>query len=263
MTQLAIGTLGFLPAFSSAASAAVEGREVVYQAGGATLKGYLASDLGRSGPRPGVLVVPEWWGLNDYARRRARMLADLGFTALAVDMYGEGRAVTLPDEAAALAGNIRRSLPVAKERFMAALALLKAQPTVDPQRIAAIGYCFGGGVALEMARAGVDFKGAVSFHGNLGTEHPAQPGRVRARILVLNGAADPLAPPEQVAAFKKEMAAAGADCKFIDYPGALHAFTNPDSDENGKRFKLPLAYNPEADRASWRAMQEFFAKIFH
>lgn len=161
----------------------ITGKPVEYSAQGAGMKGYLAYDESVKGKRPGVLVVPEWWGLNDYARRRARMLAELGYTALAVDMYGEGKVVVTPDEAGKLSSEAMKNFDIAKARFMAALDFLKGQPTVDPARIAAIGYCFGGGVVLNMARQGVDLKGVVSFHGDLTAVKPAQPEASRQESL--------------------------------------------------------------------------------
>ena len=254
--------LGLMLTCATGASAAVVAREVDYLSGETPLKGYLAFDDSVQGKRPGVLVVHEWWGLNDYARRRARMLAELGYRALAVDMYGGGKTTTHPDDAGKFAGEIRKNLPEAKARFLAALDLLKRQPTVDPDRIAAIGYCFGGGVVLEMARAGIDLKGVVSFHGSLATDRRAKPGEVKAKMLVLNGADDPMTTPEQIALFKSEMASAGVDYRFISYLEAKHSFTNPDADAYGKKYHLPLAYNVEADKKSWQAMKEFFKEIF-
>ena len=254
--------IGLMLVCATAVQAAVKGQEVTYGAEGTTLKGYLAYDDAVKGKRPGVLVVHEWWGLNDYARKRARMLAELGYTALAVDMYGEGKTAGHPDDAGRFAGELRQNLPLAKARFLAALDFLRQQPTVDPEKIAAIGYCFGGGVVLEMARAGVDLDGVASFHGSLDTANPVTPGKVKAKVLVLNGADDPFVTPEQIAAFKQEMEAAGVDYRFVNYPGARHSFTNPEADAFGKKFNLPLAYDQEADRKSWQAMQDFFAGIF-
>lgn len=255
--------LFFLTTLATTADAAVQGREIDYSAGdGTILKGYLATDPEVKGKRPGILVVHEWWGLNNYARKRADMLAALGYTALAVDMYGGGKTAIHPDNAGKFASAVSKDLPLAKKRFMAGLELLRKQPSVDPTKIAAIGYCFGGGIVLAMARAGVDIDGVVSFHGSLGTGAPAQPGKIKARILVLNGADDPFTTPAQLAAFKKEMDAAGANYKIINYPGAKHSFTNPDADAYGKKFNLPLAYNARADQESWQAMQEFFKAIF-
>jgi dienelactone hydrolase len=244
------------------ALAAVQGKEVTYRAADTTMRGYLAYDDAREENRPGILIVHEWWGHTEYARERARMLAELGYTALAVDMYGDGRQALHPEEAARFAAAVRQNLPAAQERFEAALAELRQHPTVDPEKIAAIGYCFGGAVVLEMARAGVDLKGVVSFHGSLATENRAKSGKVKAKVLVLNGADDPLVTPDEIAGFKEEMEAAGVDYRFVNYPGAKHSFTNPRADELGSKFNMPLAYHPEADARSWEAMRQFFDAIF-
>lgn len=241
---------------------AIEGKEVTYEYGGTVMKGYVASDAALEGKRPGILVVHEWWGHNEYARRRARMLAELGYTALAVDMFGDGKQASHPADAQKFVMETLRNLDTAKARFMAAYDLLARQENVDAERIGAIGYCFGGGVVLAMAREGVNLKGVVSFHGSLGTPSPAEPGKVKARVLVCNGAADPFVTAEQIEGFKKEMQDAGVDVKFVNYAGALHAFTNPDADEFGKKFELPLAYNREADESSWKDMEEFFRQVF-
>jgi dienelactone hydrolase len=153
-------------------------------------------------------------------------------------------------------------MPQAEARFRAAMELLQAQDTVDPQKIAAIGYCFGGGLVLEMARRGVDLAGVASFHGSLGTASPAKKGEVKAKVLVLNGADDPFTKPEQIVAFKKEMKSAGVDYRFINYPGAKHSFTNPQADRFGKKFDLPLAYNEKADKASWNELMKFLDNLF-
>jgi dienelactone hydrolase len=242
--------------------AVVVGEEVSYRAGDTTLNGYLARDTAVQGKRPGILVVHEWWGHNDYARERARKLAELGYVALAVDMYGDGKTAEHPDDAGKFAGAVRSNLPLMHVRFEAARAFLNSQPDVDPGKNAAIGYCFGGGVVLAMARAGEDLDGVVSFHGSLGGGGVAAPGTIKARILVANGADDPFVTAEQIAAFKAEMDAAGADYTFINYPGARHSFTNPGADAFGERFGLPLAYNAEADADSWAEMQAFFQSLF-
>lgn len=244
------------------AQAAVIGEEVTYHSGNTAFKGYLAYDDKVRGKRPGVLVVHEWWGHNDYVRERARMLAALGYTALALDMYGDGKQAAHPDDAGKFASAVRSNMDEAEQRFRAALALLRIHPTVDAEKIVAIGYCFGGGIVLEMARRGVDLAGVVSFHGSLGTANPAKAGEVKAKVLVLNGADDPFTKPEQIAAFKEEMEAAKVDYTFIDYPGAKHAFTNPQADSFGKKFDMPLAYNAKADKQSWAEMQRFFKKLF-
>jgi dienelactone hydrolase len=238
----------------------IKGETVQYEAQGVVMKGYLAYDEDVKGKRPGVLVVHEWWGLNDYARKRARMLAELGYAALALDMYGEKMA-THPADAQRYSSELMRNYYVAKERFVRGMNFLKEQPVVDPTRIAAIGYCFGGGIVLNMARQGVDLKGVVSFHGGLTPAQPTEPGAVKARILVLHGGADKLTTPEQIAEFKAEMKAAGADYRFISYPGALHGFTNPDADRLAKEFKMPVGYNAEADRRSWEEMKRFLKKV--
>jgi dienelactone hydrolase len=240
----------------------IAGKTVEYSAQGAVMKGYLAYDEQIRGKRPGVLVVHEWWGLNDYARKRARMLAELGYTALAVDMYGDGKQAKHPDDAGKFSLELMKNFEVAKARFMAAMDFLKQQPTVDPTRIAAIGYCFGGGVVLNMARQGVDLRGVASFHGDLTAVKLAQPGSVKAKILVLHGGADKFITPEQIEVFKQEMKSAGADFQFISYPGAVHSFTNPDADELGKKYNMPIAYNAEADKKSWGELKEFLTKIF-
>jgi dienelactone hydrolase len=243
--------------------AAIINKTIDYQVNGVVLKGYLAYDNAIKGKRPGILVVHEWWGLNDYARKRARMLAKLGYTAFALDMYGDGKQATHPDDAKMFASEVMKNLPLEKARFNAGLEILHKEKTVDPHHIAAIGYCFGGGVVLQMARSGVDIAGVASFHGMLATNEPAQSGTVKAKILVMTGADDPFVPPDQVAKFKNEMDAAKVDYKVISYPGAKHSFTNPDSDKYGKKFNLPLAYNKDADWASWQEMQKFFHHIFN
>jgi dienelactone hydrolase len=247
---------------SGVALAAVKGEEVQYKAGDTVLKGYLAWDDAQKGKRPGVLVVHEWWGHNEYARERARMLAGLGYTALAVDMYGDGKLAAHPQDAGKFSGEVRKNLPVAKARFDAARQLLAKHASVDSKQIAAIGYCFGGAIVLEMARLGESLKGVVSFHGPLGTEQPAKTGKVKARVLVLTGSDDAFIPAEQVDAFKKEMQAAKVNYRLISYPGARHAFTVKEADEISKKFNMPaLAYNAEADQKSWAEMQAFLKEI--
>jgi dienelactone hydrolase len=247
---------------AGSALAAVQGREVSYQANGTTLKGYIAYDDSFKGLRPAVLVVHEWWGHNDYARHRADMLAQLGYTALAVDMYGDGRQAHHPDEAGKFAAEVSQNMPMAKARFEAGMQLLRREKTVDAGKMAAIGYCFGGGVVLNMARQGEDLMGVVSFHGSLDTDSPARPGKIRARIISFSGEADPMIGQDSVAAFKREMDNAGADYRVVTYPGAQHAFTNPAADELGRKFKLPLAYNADADKDSWQQATVFLREVF-
>jgi dienelactone hydrolase len=250
--------------FAAVVSAAprIKGEPVDYKSGGVTMKGYLAYDENIKGKRPGVLVVHEWWGQNEYARKRARMLAELGYTALAVDMYGEGRQATHPDDAAKFSSETMKNFDTAKARFEAAMAFLKKQRIVDPERIAAIGYCFGGGVVLNMARQGEDLKAVASFHGSLAAVKPATEGKVKAKIRVYNGEDDKFTPQQAIDAFMQEMRDAKVDFQFINYPGAVHSFTNPEADELGKKFGLPMAYNAEADKRSWADMTNFFAEVF-
>ena len=244
------------------AASDVRGEEVTYQAGDTTLRGYIAWDASKQGPRPGVLVVHEWWGHSDYVRGRAQMLAEEGYTALALDMYGDGKEAAHPEDAQKFMMEAIQSVETAKARFDAAYELLQKHDSTDPSKMAAIGYCFGGAVVLQMARFGRDLDGVASFHGNLATEAPAEKGAMNAEILVLHGGADPLVPAEQVEAFKEEMDAAGADYTLIEYPGVKHAFTNPAATETGKKFDMPLAYDEEADRKSWAELQKFLKKVF-
>lgn len=247
---------------STMAQAAIQTREVPYTAAdGTRLVGYHAWDDTISGPRPGVIVVHEWWGLNDYAKRRARDLAALGYSALAVDMYGDGRNTQHPDDAKAFMNAALADPAIPKARFQAGLDLLKAQPQTDPARLAAIGYCFGGKVVLDMARQGLPLAAVVSFHGALVTATPATPGSVKAKVLVEHGGADSFITPEQIAAFKAEMDQAGADYRFVELPGAKHGFSNPDADAH-KGHGLDLGYQKEADERSWADMQALFKEVF-
>ncbi len=235
---------------------------IEYEADGIKMKGYLVYSAKIKNKRPGILVVHEWWGLNEYVKKRARMLAELGYTAFALDMYGADKRAKHPKTAKKFSMEVISNIPSAKKRFLKALEILTTHKTVDKNNIAAIGYCFGGGVVLNMARMGVNLKGVVSFHGSLVAVKKAQSGMVKAKILVLNGAADPLIKPEQIQAFKKEMENAAVDYTFINYEGAKHAFTNPDATETGKKFKIPVAYNEKADKQSWKKMNSFLQEIF-
>ncbi len=247
---------------TAAVKAEIKTETITYAVGETSMSGYLAYNDAISGPRPGVLVVHEWWGHNDYARKRAEMLAKLGYTAFALDMYGDGKVADHPDTAKAFMQAVASNLPEAERRFVAARAVLELQPTVDKQHIAAIGYCFGGGMVLHMARVGMDLDGVVSFHGSLGTDVAAQPGAVKARVLVFTGADDPFVPLEQVQAFEREMVAANAMYELVSYSGVKHSFTNPAADDFGQRFNMPLAYNAQADAASWNRMQAFLKTVF-
>lgn len=245
----------------SATSPSLKEENVTYTNNGVTMDGYVVYDANRQGKRPALLVVPEWWGLVDYPKMRARKLAELGYIAMAIDMYGNGKVADNPGDAGKAAGPFYQDLKMTKSRFDAALAKLKTYSQVDTSNIAAIGYCFGGGVVLNVARLGEDLKGVVSFHGTL-IGAPAKKDLLKAKILVCHGGADQFVKPEEVAQFKKQMDSIGADYTFKQYPNATHAFTNPASDDNGKKFNMPVKYSPEADSASWNDMKDFFARIF-
>lgn len=244
------------------AQAEIKSQQVKYQVGGEEFTGYLSYDDAVKGKRPGIVVVHEWWGHNPYARKRAEMLAGLGYTALALDMYGSGKLASHPKDATAFMMAVMKDFKVAKARFNTAHDLLKNHATVDPAKTAAIGYCMGGGIVLNMALDGADLAGVVSFHGSLGGKNTAKPGQVKARLRLYNGAADPFVKPEQINAFEAGMKAAGVDYRIKHYPGVKHSFTNPDADSFGARFKLPLAYDKAADADSWAGMQAFFKEIF-
>ena len=244
------------------AFAKVVTEEVTYEADGIKMKGLIAHDDATEGKRPGVLVVHEWWGHNDYARSRAKKLAQMGYVALAVDMYGGGKTAAHPDDAGKFAGAVMNNVKGAKKRFLAAKARLAKHPNVDASKTAAIGYCFGGGVVLHMARMGVDLDVVGSFHGSLGTKSPASKGAIKGKLFVANGAADPFVSAEAIDTFKKEMKDAGADLTFVNYPGVQHSFTNPGATAVGKKFKLPLVYDAKADAASWKTFSEMMKKTF-
>lgn len=238
---------------------AVVGATVDYRHGDAILEGYLAYDDASKEARPGVLVVHEWYGLNDYAKKRAEQLAQLGYVAFALDMYGKGVRATDNKEAGALAGKYKGDRPLMRERASAGLDVLKKHGMVDPKRVAAIGYCFGGTTVLELARAGADVAGVVSFHGGLDTPSPGTTPPIESKVLVLHGADDPLVPVTEIAAFQEEMRRAGADWQMIYYGGAVHSFSNPQA---GADPSKGVAYNESADRRSWQAMKLFFDEIF-
>lgn len=237
----------------------IETREIEYTQGETALQGLIAWDGATSDRRPGVLVVHEWWGHNEHARHQARRLAEAGYVGFALDMYGKGKLATHPDDAAAMMNEVAQDPELIAARFNAALEQLEQDPHVDAERIAAIGYCFGGAVVLGMARAGTELDAVATFHGALATASPAAEGAVKARLLILAGGADPLVPPEQVAAFREEMDAAGARYEVVTYPGAKHSFTNPDADSHGMEA---LAYDAEADRRSWAELLRFLEEVF-
>ncbi len=234
---------------------------VTYFADNVSLKGYVVYDENKQGKRPGVLVVHEWWGLGDYERKRAKQLAQMGYIAMAVDMYGDGKTADNPQKAMELVRSFSKDIQHSKTRLNAALAKLKGYRQTDTANIAAIGYCFGGGVVLNAAKLGADLVGVVSFHGNL-SGVPPRKELLKAKVLVCHGQADNFVSPQELMAFKKGMDSIGADYSFKTYANATHAFTNPKSTETGKKFDMPIEYNAAADSASWNDMKAFFGRIF-
>ena len=245
-----------------AAPVSIKEENVDYSGNGVNMKGFVAYDDANKNPKPVVLIVPEWWGIGDYTRGRAKQLAALGYFAFAVDFYGEGKSAETPDEAGKLAGPFYApGSTMGQQRFEAALAKAKTYAQADTTKIAAIGYCFGGAMVLNMARLGEPLKGVVSFHGNL-VGVPLKKELLKADVLVCHGDSDKFVLPAEVAMFKKQMDSVGAPYTFKSYANATHAFTNPMADEKAKKYGMPIAYNPAADTASFNEMKLFFTKIF-
>lgn len=242
-----------------AAGAGIKTEEVEYTHDGQTLKGFVAWDDSLDGKRPGVLVVHEWWGLNDYARRRATMLAELGYVAFAADMYGEGKTTEHPQEAGQWAMQVRQNQAAWRERGLAGLKQLAGHPLVDTDRMAAIGYCFGGSTVLQLNYAGADLKGVVSFHGALAPAEEGAGDRIQGSFLICHGADDAFIPDTAVQAFREALDREGADYQIIYYSDAQHSFTSPEAAE---RNLENIDYNQAADERSWRHMQSFFSEIF-
>ena len=242
----------------------IESQELTYSANGVDMHGYIAWGGDSADERPGVLIVHEWWGHNAYVRRRADMLAALGYTALAVDMYGGGQTADNPNSAGALMNDLLADLTTVRRRFDAALECLRAHPSVDSSRTAAIGYCMGGGIVLHMARYGADLDAVASFHGSLqlGVAPQGEGETVTARVAVYHGEDDVFVPDEAIVEFQSDMREAGADCLFVTIPGAVHAFTNPVATENGEKYGIPLRYNELADSCSWDHMQLVLQSAF-
>ena len=239
----------------------IKGEEVSYTSDGKTMKSFVAYDEKQTGKRPAIVVVPEWWGNNDYTRTRAKMLAELGYIAIATDMYGDGKLAADPKEAGELAGNFYKNPQLGKQRIEAAINKLKEYPQTDPTKIAAIGYCFGGSMVLNAAKMGTDLKGVVSFHGGLATA-PATPGSTKANILVCHGGADKFISAEDIQKFRGNLDSLKVPYTFKVYEGATHAFSNPAATATGKKFGMPIEYNEAADKQSWQDMKDFFKKIF-
>ncbi|MFM2359095.1 MAG: hypothetical protein RLY16_1088 [Bacteroidota bacterium] len=245
-----------------AQTTSIVGEEVTYSdASGTALKGYVAYDGKIKGARPAVLVIHEWWGINDYARKRADMLAALGYIAIAVDMYGDAKQGNTPQEAGALATPFYKDPKLAYSRVEAALNKIKTYPQTDAKNIAAIGYCFGGSMVLNAAKLGMNLKGVVSFHGGLAGV-PATTGTTKAKILVCHGAADKFISDAELTGFKANLDSVKVNYTFKSYPDATHAFSNPEATEKGKKFNIPIAYNAEADKNSWNDMKAFLENIF-
>jgi dienelactone hydrolase len=235
---------------------------IEYQVGDVSHQGYLAYDNEISATRPGILIVHEWWGLNEYMVRRAHMLAELGYVALALDMYGGGRVAETPDEAGTLMNGVLNDMESGTRALEAGYQLLLNQVGVDTERTAAIGYCFGGAMALHMARIGLPLSAVASFHGSLGSFHRAEPGSIKPSILVCHGAADTMVTMDDLEKFKQEMSQAEADCEVLLLADAKHGFSNPQADVNAEKYGLDLGYQPQADAKSWAAMQSLFSGVF-
>jgi dienelactone hydrolase len=234
-------------------------RPLEYKQGDTVLEGFSVYDNAIQGKRPAVLVVHQWKGLGDYEKKRAEMLARLGYNVFAVDIYGKGVRPQTPSEAGAEAAKYRNDRALLRARVRAGLDVLAKHELTDPKRIAAIGYCFGGTAVLELARSGADIGGVVSFHGGLSSPTPGDARNIKAKVLALHGADDPNVPPKEVAAFEEEMRQAGVDWQLVAYGGAVHSFTDWNAgDDNAKG----AAYNERADRRSWEAMKQFFAELF-
>lgn len=240
---------------TSPASAALKSKVVTYEQGGVQFQGYLAWDDAVKGKRPGVIVVHEWWGHNDNARRAADRLAAAGYVGFALDMFGKGKLAKHPEEAQAFSAEATKDMATVTGRFNAALAVLKKDSRVDAARIGAIGYCFGGSVVLGMVRSGADLKAAGTFHAALASGQKAEAGKVKTKLLIQTGDADPMISAEQVAAFEKEMSDAGASFRVVHYANAKHAFTSPDAGTHGMDA---LQYDADADKKSWEELIQFF-----
>ena len=245
------------------AGAEMQTETIDYKVGDQTFTGYLAWDTEYGQKRPGVLLVHEWWGHNQFVREQAEQIAAAGYTAFALDMYGSGKLAQHPDTAKQFMQEATSEPEQVKARFVAAMELLKNHESVDSSRIAAQGYCFGGAVVLNMARLGLDLDGVVSFHGSLGSPIKAEPGQIKARIQVYTGGADPFVPTEQVAGLVTEMQQAEADLTLVSFPGVQHSFTNPGADAVANQFDMPLAYNESAATRSWQGAMAFYQEIFN
>ncbi len=247
---------------SGQVAAEMQTETVEYEVNGETFTGYLAYDDEADGKRPGVLVVHEWWGHNEFVREQAEKLAEAGYTAFALDMYGSGKLAEHPEDAQQFMKEATKDIDQVKARFMAAKELLEQHDSVDGSKIAAQGYCFGGAVVLNMARMGVDLDAVVSYHGALGSPIKAETGKVQPRIHVYTGGADKMVPSDQVAGLVKEMQDAEADLTLVNFPGVLHSFTNPGADRIAEEFDMPVAYDEEAASRSWEGTMRLYDEVF-
>ena len=245
------------------ANAAIKEEPVTYKDGDTTLKGFIVYDDAVTGKRPGIIMVHEWWGITKHIHNEAAKFAQQGYTAFIADMFGDAKTADNPKDAGALAGSVMKDPKVMQSRFNAAKSELAKHATVNPQRIGAVGYCFGGAVVLNMARTGADLAAVAGFHASLGLNTPAPaPGTVKAKILILNGADDPFVKKEQYETLKKDLDAAKADYRIVEYPGAVHAFTNPEATALGQKFNLPLKYDAKVDaEAKAEAAKLFSANL--
>jgi dienelactone hydrolase len=262
MRTTIVGALGAIAAMAMAASAnaAIKETPITYKDGDTTLKGFVVYDDASTAKRPGIIMVHEWWGITNHMHNQAKVFAQQGYTVLIADMYGDAKTADNPKDAGALSGGVMKAPATMESRFKAAQAELSKQATVNPAKIGAVGYCFGGAVVLNMARAGDNLAAVAGFHASLGLNTPAPaPGTVKAKMLVLNGADDPFVKKEQYDTFKKDLDAAKADYKVITYPGAVHAFTNPEATALGEKFNLPLKYDAKVNAEAEAEAAKFFA----
>ena len=259
MRTIVVGALWAI-AMVANANAAIKEEPVTYKDGETTLKGFVVYDDAITAKRPGIVMVHEWWGITNHIHNEARKFAQQGYTAFIADMYGDAKTADNPKDAGVLSSSVMKDPTVMESRFNAARDQLAKQTSVNPQRIGAVGYCFGGAVVLNMARAGSDLAAVAGFHASLGLNTPAPaPGTIKAKILVLNGADDPFVKREQYDTLKKDLDAAKADYRIIEYSGAVHAFTNPEDTELGKKFNLPLRYDAKVDQDAKAEADKFFA----
>jgi dienelactone hydrolase len=257
MKSTSLLLLAILALVPRGAMAAIVEKPIEYQSGGVQCEGWQAYDDAKQGKRPAVLVIHQWTGISDHEKERAHRLAELGYNVLVADVYGKG-VRPQPPEAGKEAGKYKSNRTLLRKRVNDALAVLAKDPRTDASKMGAMGFCFGGTAALELARSGANVKGVVTFHGGLDSPNPADGKRIKGKILALHGADDPFVPPKDVAAFEQEMKGAGVDYKLVQYPGAVHSFTQKSAGNDNSKG---AAYNEAADKASWEEMKSFFAEV--